>query len=443
MDETPNLSLPYIMPSQAQKSVTHNEALRMLDALVMASVVSRTISSPPASPDDGQRHIVPADADGAWAGKARMIAAMQDGDWNFYTPAEGWLAWCQDETALLYFTNGSWQATGAGEMQSIDRLGINATADTVNRLALKSSASLFDHQGSDHQLKINKADSSDTGSLLFQTGYSGRAEIGLAGDDHLHVKVSADGSAWTEALVIDATSGKVDFPQTNVLKSYALNLYQDGGRMAGNGASSITVGAFSWPSYLSLENGAIAAAHDQFVYDNADYGGSRASLDAAVKELIDRIRQPTYRQYNIEFWVAAVTAGAGNTSSALTVGSMSGHISLYTSFKVRPPALTHHAYVKALDQAILVNVLSGQVLYKDGVAYTSAFAVAPGEGWASITVHDEIDPSLSYGYQPTIFSIYAQTAGDRFLIACPALMAGIVNVDDNVGVIPAYNGWAA
>jgi hypothetical protein len=110
---------------------------------------------------------------------------------------------------------------------------------------------------------------------------------------------------------------------------------------------------------------------------------------------------------------------------------------------VRPPALTHHIYVKALDQAILVNVLSGQVLYKDGIAYTSAFAVTPGEGWTSITVHDEIDPSLSYGYQPTIFSIYAQAAGDRFLIACPALMADIVNVDDNVGVIPAYNGWAA
>lgn len=26
MDETPNLKLPYILPSQAQKHVTHNEA---------------------------------------------------------------------------------------------------------------------------------------------------------------------------------------------------------------------------------------------------------------------------------------------------------------------------------------------------------------------------------------------------------------------------------
>ncbi len=32
MDQTPNLKLPYIMPSQAQKHVTHNEAIRLLEA---------------------------------------------------------------------------------------------------------------------------------------------------------------------------------------------------------------------------------------------------------------------------------------------------------------------------------------------------------------------------------------------------------------------------
>lgn len=33
-ETTPRLALPYLMPAQAQKHVTHNEALRMLDALV-------------------------------------------------------------------------------------------------------------------------------------------------------------------------------------------------------------------------------------------------------------------------------------------------------------------------------------------------------------------------------------------------------------------------
>ena len=41
MESTTNLALPYIMPSQAQKHVTHNEALQILDALVQLSLKSR------------------------------------------------------------------------------------------------------------------------------------------------------------------------------------------------------------------------------------------------------------------------------------------------------------------------------------------------------------------------------------------------------------------
>ncbi|MGC4023892.1 MAG: DUF2793 domain-containing protein [Mesorhizobium sp.] len=58
MEETSNLALPYILPSQAQKHVTHNEALRRLDALVQLAVVSRATGTPPASPTEGDRYIV-------------------------------------------------------------------------------------------------------------------------------------------------------------------------------------------------------------------------------------------------------------------------------------------------------------------------------------------------------------------------------------------------
>ena len=36
---SPVLSLPYIQPAQAQKHVTHNEALRILDAITQLSVI--------------------------------------------------------------------------------------------------------------------------------------------------------------------------------------------------------------------------------------------------------------------------------------------------------------------------------------------------------------------------------------------------------------------
>ena len=49
-DITTHLLLPYILASQAQKHVTHNEALRLLDAMVQLSVLDRDLAAPPASP---------------------------------------------------------------------------------------------------------------------------------------------------------------------------------------------------------------------------------------------------------------------------------------------------------------------------------------------------------------------------------------------------------
>lgn len=83
-----------------------------------------------------------------------------------------------------------------------------ATADATNRFSINAPASLFNHAGAGHQVKVNKAAASDTGSFLFQTGFSGRAEFGLTGTDDFQVKVSADGATWFSALAIEAVSGR-------------------------------------------------------------------------------------------------------------------------------------------------------------------------------------------------------------------------------------------
>src|SRR2546421_13099958 len=106
MDNTPNLQLPYLIAAQAQKHVTHNEALRALDAVVQLLVLDKDLASPPGSPTDGSRYIVASSPTGAWTGQAAKIAAYQDGAWMFYTPREGWLAWVGDEDKL-YAWGGS------------------------------------------------------------------------------------------------------------------------------------------------------------------------------------------------------------------------------------------------------------------------------------------------------------------------------------------------
>ena len=69
MTDTANLGLPFIEGSQAQKHVTHNEALRILDAAIQIAVLDLTRTSPPSSPADGERHVVASGATGAWAGR--------------------------------------------------------------------------------------------------------------------------------------------------------------------------------------------------------------------------------------------------------------------------------------------------------------------------------------------------------------------------------------
>ncbi len=64
----------------------------------------------------------------------------------------------------------------------------------------------------DLRYKLNKEGSAGTLSLLFQDSYSGRAEIGLVGDDDFCIKVSPDGAVWNDALRIDRSTGTVAFP---------------------------------------------------------------------------------------------------------------------------------------------------------------------------------------------------------------------------------------
>jgi hypothetical protein len=52
----------------------------------------------------------------------------------------------------------------------------------------------------DLRYTLNKEGAANVLSLLFQSAYGGRAELGLIGDDEVLLKVSGDGSAWAEAL---------------------------------------------------------------------------------------------------------------------------------------------------------------------------------------------------------------------------------------------------
>jgi hypothetical protein len=217
MSETIHLELPYIAASQAQKHVTHNEALRILDALVMLSVKDRDLSAPPGSPADGDRYLVKPAGSGGFAGKDNQIAHFRDGAWTFHTPRSGWLCYVEDEELPLVYDGSAWVSLlgDHAAFQNVTLLGVGTEADGSNPFAAKLNnvlwTALYDAEGGDGSLryKLNKEDVADTLSLLLQTDWSGRAEIGLTGSDNLRVKVSADGSVWKDAVSVSNTSGHV------------------------------------------------------------------------------------------------------------------------------------------------------------------------------------------------------------------------------------------
>lgn len=204
-ESSPRLGLPFIQPSQAQKHVTHNTALESLDCYVQATATEVGSTTPPGVPDEGQTHVIGTGATGLWAGHDGQIAHWTNGAWIFADPVEGFRIWDLTTDSLKVFSNDAW--VDVVDFDALETLGINTSADLTNRLAIASDASLFTHDGNGHQLKVNKSTANDTASLLFQTGWSGRAEMGLNGSDDWSIKVSDDGSAWTDALTVDGGSG--------------------------------------------------------------------------------------------------------------------------------------------------------------------------------------------------------------------------------------------
>ncbi len=222
MEQSPRLSLSYVAPSQAQKHVTVNETFRRLDALVQLTVRSRKVSAEPASPAEGDGYILPASPTGAaWDNYAADdLAFFQDGAWVSIASVEGVRAFVADEGDMVVFDGAAWTPIAVGE--DADKFGVNATADATNRLSVKSDAVLFSHDdvtpgSGDAQVKVNKAAAGDTASHLFQTGFSGRAEFGLTGDDDFHVKVSPNGSSWNEAFIVDKDTGDTTFTERMVM----------------------------------------------------------------------------------------------------------------------------------------------------------------------------------------------------------------------------------
>lgn len=313
MQNTPSLRLPLIAAQQAQKHVSVNELALILDQLVHCSISEWLSAAPPASPPEGARYIVPPAPTGSWAGRSGWIAAWQDGNWFFHQPRDGWLAWSRGERALLVFHNGEWQR--AGNLSGASVWGVNATADTSSRLAVRAEATLLSHENADHRLKINKGNPSGTSSVIFQDGFAGMAEVGLCGSNDLRIRTAVSTESWIDALVVDRTNGRVVMPATTAASQRNLLI---------NGDFAINQRSFA--------GGALTAG--LFGYDRWKAGPSGATLSVNAQGLVTLSSGTVTQVLEVPIWAVGTLAGSLVTISChspsadltVTLASVSGTI---------------------------------------------------------------------------------------------------------------------
>jgi len=234
-ETTPRLELPLI-GDHTQKHLVMNAGLMRLESLVQARVLSRTLTAQPASPADGDSYILPSGRTGAVWGSliAGTFVRAEGGTWETEGFPEGAIIRVADEAAFVVRTASGWEAFEASihSLDSLDHLGIGTMADTTNVLAVKgpavliSARSVAEGGSGDATLAISKETDSDTAQILLQKDFSTRALLGLLGDNNLSLKVSPNGSTFTQALSINNATGVTTLSGLT-LKDAALILQDD------------------------------------------------------------------------------------------------------------------------------------------------------------------------------------------------------------------------
>ena len=109
MANTNRLGLPLLLPAQAQKHVTVNEALTRVDGLVQLTLVSGSLFTPPSAVADGEAYSVPTGGVNEWEGHDGEIAIRTNGGWDFVIPKRGWRAIVLDQGCTALFDGSAWR----------------------------------------------------------------------------------------------------------------------------------------------------------------------------------------------------------------------------------------------------------------------------------------------------------------------------------------------
>ena len=183
MVETSQFSLPLLSSGQAQKTVTVNEALSVLDAVAQLRFVSASLSSPPAVAADGDAFALPVGVSGAWFGHDGDIAISANGSWRFVTPKLGWHAFNLETGSTQLFDGTAWldSTLAASTSGTATEYGI-AEVDHVLEAGPNAQTALFIPANAQVVGVTGRVTSEITGSLA---SWSLGVDDGASNIDHI------------------------------------------------------------------------------------------------------------------------------------------------------------------------------------------------------------------------------------------------------------------
>ena len=317
---TAKLALPFLQPGQALKTITHNEALHRLDAGLYLSCSDMNAADIPSAPPEGFVLILSPDFSETIAANAGDIGVFQNESWQWFTPVIGWTLWDHEGETLRVFNGENWVAPTPNSAPEIySHLGLNTSANSIQRLAIASQSSLFTHDGDSHRMTINRAADADTASLIFQTNYSGSVELGLNGPDGFSLKASPDGVNWSERLstpkdysgvrapAFSSVAISIDRDQAKFIETpanggiFAITIVKDDDTPQGRDSSLMTYDTGSLPNLASLAVTGRIENHGHQVLDGLVGTDGSIGISVVTGGLYVENRLRYTRQFSVTF----------------------------------------------------------------------------------------------------------------------------------------------
>jgi hypothetical protein len=143
---TDRLGLPLIASGQAQKEMTHNEALAALDIAVQPVVEAVGVDTPPVAPLPGQCWIVGDEPTGVWSGQAGALAGWTSSGWRFLTARAGWAATMADSGLTVRHDGSGWIA-GALRAARVEIGGIQVLSQQQAAIDAPEGGTIVDVEG--------------------------------------------------------------------------------------------------------------------------------------------------------------------------------------------------------------------------------------------------------------------------------------------------------